>query len=421
MARKKHLIIGAGTAGLSALEKIRAVNSEDEVKLVTMEDCPPYSPASLPYLLSGKITEAKLWMEGEDYFKKLKSTLVKGKQVSSVVPEKRQVVYHDSTSENYDFLLIAAGAETATPPVKGLAEVGALGFRTLADCRKLIQALNGKKDVAILGAGSIGMEVASVLLGRGCHVTIIEKEPGIVSLCYSEEAEVYIRQTFMDRGAEFLTGKTASEVKKKNGRVEIAFSDGKLLRADILVNAAGVRSRTSFLVGSGIKVNSGIVTDNRMRTSADRIYAAGDVAEPPDFFTQQQKVSAILPSAVNQGKVAGANMAGQSLEYEGGIPMTVSNFQGHKAFSIGMALPCGQGYQVIKQTDDQSRKFKKLVFDGERLVGAMYFNENIEPGVIVYLIKKRADISAHKEALFERTRPLTDPWLSSLKFSPAGR
>src|SRR3990170_232418 len=172
MARKKHLIIGAGTAALSALEKIRAVNSEDEVKLVTMEDCPPYSPASLPYLLSGRITEAKLWMEGEDYFKKLKSTLFKGRQVSRVVPEKRQVVYHDGTSENYDFLLIAAGAETAAPPVKGLAEVGALGFRTLADCRKLIQELNGKKDVAILGAGSIGMEVASVLLGRGCHVTI---------------------------------------------------------------------------------------------------------------------------------------------------------------------------------------------------------------------------------------------------------
>src|SRR3972149_3142359 len=175
------------------------------------------------------------------------------------------------------------------------------------------------------------MEVAGALLERGCHVTIIEKEPGIVSLYYNEEAEVYIRQTFMDRGAEFLTGKMASEVKKKNGRVEIALSDGKLLRADILVNASGVRSRTSFLVGSGIKVNSGIVTDNR------------------------------------------------------------------------------------------SRKFKKLVFDGGRLVGAMYFNENIEPGVIVYLIKKRVDISAHKEALFGRTRPLTDPWLSTLKFSPARR
>ena len=92
MAMKKHLIIGCSTAGISALEEIRSITSEDEVKLVTMEDCLPYCPASLPYLLSGKITEADLWMRDEDYFKNLNSILIRGKEVTQVIPEKKEVI-----------------------------------------------------------------------------------------------------------------------------------------------------------------------------------------------------------------------------------------------------------------------------------------------------------------------------------------
>lgn len=116
MTIKKHLIIGAGSAALSALAEIRRVNSEDEVKLITREEHPPYSPAALPYLLSGKITEAELWMKGENHFKNLRSSLVKGKEVAQVVPEQQKVVYSDGISENYDTLLIASGAEPTSPP-----------------------------------------------------------------------------------------------------------------------------------------------------------------------------------------------------------------------------------------------------------------------------------------------------------------
>jgi len=99
MAIKKHLIIGAGPAALSALEEIRRVTSEDEVKLVAREEHPPYSPAALPYLLSGKITEAALWMRGENYFEDLRGSLLRGKEVRQVVPEQQKVVYHDGFAE----------------------------------------------------------------------------------------------------------------------------------------------------------------------------------------------------------------------------------------------------------------------------------------------------------------------------------
>ena len=167
MTTRKHLIIGTGPAGLSALEAIRRITLQDEVKLVSLEDTLPYYPAALPYLLSGKITEDQLWMRDENYFRNKKSTLVRGKEVTQVLPEKQRVIYRDGSSENYDTLLIATGAESMRPQIHGLEEVGAHDFRTLTDCRRILSELNDKKS-AILGAGLVGMKIAAALLERGC-------------------------------------------------------------------------------------------------------------------------------------------------------------------------------------------------------------------------------------------------------------
>ncbi len=420
MAIKKHLIIGAGSAALSALEEIRRVTSKDEVKLVTMDTHLPHSPASLPYLLSGRITEAELWKTDENYFKKLGSTLARGKKVTDIIPEKKKVIYQDKSSENYDTLLIATGSEPVRPAVKGLEAAGVQEFGTLANCRRLLRELRHKKNVAVLGAGMVGMKIATALLERGCQVSVIEKEPNILPLYFNEEAETYIKDIFIGQKARFLTGKAVTAVEREDKKITIALSDGTSLTTDILINASGVKSRISFLDETGIKISDGVLVDKRMRTGVDNIYAAGDVAEARDFFTGKPKINATIPSAVAQGRIAAANMAGADAEYEGSIPMTAFNFLGNQAFSIGLPQPLNGAGQVWKQNDDQKRRFKKLIFNGSRLVGGMFLNENVDPGIIFYLIQTQADIAPHREALFEGTRPLSDPWFSSLKFPPIG-
>lgn len=420
--QKKHLIIGAGPAALSALEAIRRITSQDEVKLVTLEDHLPYSPAALPYVLGGGLTEAQLWLRDEAYFRDQRCTLVRGKEVTRLLPQTKEVIYHDGVLESYDTLLIASGAEPVRPAIEGMEEVGIQHLRTLTDCRRLLGELKTKNRVAILGAGLVGMKIAAALLERGCRVSIVEKEQTLLPLYFSEEAEVYIRQTFIDHKASLFMGKAVSSVKREGEEIKIFLSDGGFLSADILVNATGVKSRIPFLQGTGVRIASGILVDKRMGTSIDQIYAAGDVAEPPDFFSGEPKVSAIIPSAVSQGRVAGANMAGVMAEYEGGIPMTAFDFMGNRAFSIGAPMLQQDRGQVLKQKDGQKKRFKKLVFDGDRLVGGMFVNERVDPGIILHLIKERINLASHKEALFEGTKPLSDPWLSSLKFStPSSR
>lgn len=415
MATKKHLIIGAGPAALSALGAIRQISPHDEVKLVTREDFLPYSPAALSYLISGELEESQLWMRDDSYFKSMKSSLIRGKEINQVVPDKKEVAYRDGSSESYDTLLIASGAEPVKPPVQGMARV-ALDFRTLTDCRSLLRRLKGRKNVAILGSGLVGMKIALALLGRGCRVSIIEKEPGILPLNFNEESEVYIREIFAERGARFFTGKEAKSVKRKDGGVMISLSDGNTIDADILVNAAGVKGRVSFLRGNGVDFASGVLVDSRMRTSAEAVYAAGDVAEAQDFFSGKPRMNANISGAVRQGRVAGANMAGKKAEYEGGIPMAGLSFFGNTAFSIGLAEPRDARMTVMKQKDDLKRCFKQLILSGDRLVGAVFVNQKIDPGIVLHLIRTRVNMTPFKEALFEGTRSLSDPWLNSLKF-----
>lgn len=419
MAKRKHIIIGCGVAALSALKKIREMTIDDEVSLVTMDDYRPYSPASLPSLLSGRLTEACLWMKEENYFKDLRSTLKSGKEVTQVLPDRKKVVYRDGSSEEYDTLLIASGSEPVVPPIQGLKEAGVSSLRTLTDCRRIIQQLKGKNNVAILGAGMVGMAIAAALLEKGYRVSLIEKQSGILSQYFNEEVGDYIRDIFTDHQARFFMGKEVKSIKRMGKKLRIALSDGSSLDTDILINATGVKSRVSFLEGSGVRIGtSGILVDKRMRTNVDHIYVAGDVAEAHDFFTGKPKMNAIIHSAVTQGRIAGANMAGGNAEYEGGIPVMTLHFFENQGFSIGLTAPQSSNGQVYKQADDRKRSFRKLIFEDDRLVGGMFLNDKIDPGIILYLIERRTSMAPYKEALFERTKPLSNPWLSSLKFVP---
>ncbi|MDO8692261.1 MAG: FAD-dependent oxidoreductase [Dehalococcoidia bacterium] len=405
MARK-HLIIGCGSAALSALEKIRSIAPDDEVKLVTLEDCRPYSPTALPYLLSGRIEMDALWMRPEGYFEGLGTTLSRGKEVTGVSPSAKEVIYKDGGREQYDTLLIATGSEPLRPPIKGLEEAGFLGFRSFEDYLGLSEKLAGKKRVAVLGGGLIGMEVAIALLETGHQVHIVEKEPRLLPLYFDAQAESLIREVFQREGAQLHTGLEATGVQKQKGVVKISLSDGAAIEADLLVTAVGVRTKAGFLASSGVKVNRGIVVDEQMQTSVPDIYAAGDAAEAPGFFGETAQ-NPILPSAVAQGKAAGAAMAGRPEPYERWIPMNAFNFFGYMAFSVGLSMPQDKDVQVSTTSGRKSKSYGKLVLKDGRLTGAMFLNVEADPGVLIYLIRKKVDISAYQQALLEKPREVS--------------
>lgn len=409
MTKRKHLIIGCGSAGLTAAEEIRRINSEDEIKVVTSEDYLPYSPTILPYLLSGRTDETKLPMRKDDYFDNINATFVRGKEVIRLLSEAKEVMYKDGETETFDTLLIASGSRPVKPDIKGLDKVGFLPFHTLGDFRILQRQLIGRKDITIYGGGLVAMELAIALLEAGYPVRLVVRSR-ILRRYFDPAAESLIRAIFLSRGAHLLLGKEISEVNRRNGKIQIALSKGSSVHSDILVCCIGVNARSDFIKGSGVSVNKGILVDHRMMTNIKDVYAAGDVAEAPDFFTGEYGMNQTIISAMRQGRIAGSNMAGVTAEYEGWISSNIFNFFGNTAFSAGLSTPTGGDYQVLFEEDDQKNQFKKLVYDGDRLVGGMFLNVDLDPGVILYLIDRKVNIGAHKQMLFEQPREISR-WL----------
>ncbi|MFC2073081.1 NAD(P)/FAD-dependent oxidoreductase [Chloroflexota bacterium] len=409
MSKIKHIIIGSGPAALSAVDKIRSLNEDDEIKIVSRENNLPYSPAILPHLLAGRTTEDDIWLRDKEYFRKTKVTFASGKEVTQVLPENKQVVYRDGDVDEYDNLLIASGAEPATLPIKGLNEDGFLNFHTLDDYYGLNRMLEGGTEVAILGAGMVAMELAMALAEKGNKVKVIGRGRPLRAY-FDEQAGGYIRDIFVNNGVQITTGKNIREVKIYRQGIEVDCVDGDVFKADLLVSCLGVRPRLALLEGSGIRVNQGILVDNQMRTNLENIYAAGDVAEAPDFFYKRPGISAVLPSAIAQGKVAGANMAGEKCNYEGWISMNLLNIFENSAFSVGITMPKDDDGEMFEEKDDGKRYFKRLITRDNKIFGAMFVNVELDPGVILYLIEKRVDIGAYKEVLFEQPKEISR-WL----------
>ncbi len=398
---KKHIIIGAGSAGISALETIRGITPDDQVVVITREDFLPYSPTALPYLLSGRIKKTDIAMRSEGFFPGMKITLVKGKEVVDLRPDRKEILYGDGQSETYDTLLIATGSAPVKPGIEGIEQIDYFNFHHLGDCERLLQSLETRKEVMVLGAGLVGMEVAAALLEKGHCVKIVEKEPRLLPLSFDEEAEAFIRDIFVSHGAQIFTGETVIGVGKKGDRVETRLSGSGIVEADLVICAVGVQANTPLARKAGIKINRGILVDDRMRTNIPDVYAAGDVAEAKNFFTGEAGMNLIIPSAVNQGEIAGANMAGKEAEYGGWISKNIFHFFEYAACSLGLATAQDSSFQIMKAKDESSRQFKKLVYKDGVLVGAMFLNTDVDPGVILYLIKEKVNIARYREALFK--------------------
>jgi len=406
LEKKKHIIIGCGTAALAALKQMRKNNSEDEIKLVTMEPHLPYSPTSLPYLISGKIKESEIPMVSDDFFDQMKAVWVRGKRVDHVDTEKGEVLYDSRERESYDTLLIATGSEPVLPPIPGLENEQVLQMRVLDHARDLMKRMKGTQAAIILGAGLIGMHVAECLAEHGVQVKVVEMLPRILPAYFDEDASGMIQRVLEKHGVSFFVGRRAKEVAWKKRSAEVSLEEGEPLQTDLLMVATGVRPRVAFLNGSDVKIKDGILVDSTMKTSVENVFAAGDVAEAKSFLTGEHGLNPILPNAAEQGKVAGSNMVGEKKEYSGWLPMNTFNFFGHRAVSVGKILPAKDD-EVLLEKDDKNGTYRKIVCRQDRLLGATFLDTDVDAGVFQYLIRGRVEIGPHKKTLIRQPREVS--------------
>jgi len=242
------------------------------------------------------------------------------------------------------------------------------------------------------------------LVDRGARLSVVAGRSGQILRSMMTPLGSGILQRWLEsRGVEVITHGKSLRIEPGPRLV----MDTRTIEADLIILATGVKPNVSFLEGTGAEVRSGIVVDEHMRTSVPGIYAAGDVAQGRDFSTGQWTVHALQPTATEHGRIAGMNMAGQELAYQGSLSMNVLDTLGLISHTFGLweGVPGGS---VAEVADAEHSLYTRLCFDGDQLVGAITIGHPHHVGAIRGLIQTRRHLGAWKERLMQEPQRVMD-------------
>ena len=394
----RHVIIGAGPAGVVAAETLRRHDRSSEIVILGDEPEPPYSRMALPYLLAENVGEPGTYLRhGDAHFEKL-SIDVRRARVRGADPANRTLTTADGTGLAWDRLLIATGAHPIKPPIEGIDSDGVENCWTLADARRILSGARPGDRVVLMGAGFIGCIVLEALAARGVDLVVVEMAERMLPRMMDEAGGAMIARWCESKGVTVRTGTRVAEIVRSNGSLSLATDQGEPIEADLVVCATGVSSNVDFLDGTGIDCDAGILVDHRLRTSADGVWAAGDVAQGPDFSTGRQEVHAIQPTAVEHGRIAALNMAGIDTPFRGSLSMNVLNTLGLVSSSFGLWMGVEGGERSVAADDTRSR-YLRLEFEEDRIVGALALGLTQHVGVLRGLIQTRVRLGSWMEKL----------------------
>jgi NAD(P)H-nitrite reductase large subunit len=364
----RHVIVGGGTAGHNAINTIRQEEGErSEIVLVSAER--PYSRMVLPYYLGRTIAESHVFTATPAKLGRLGVTAHLGRRAASLDAKAGKLTLDDGAVLEYDDLLVATGSSPVRPPVPGADGAGIHSFWTLDQARRVLAEIGPGSHVVMVGAGFIAFTILNSILALGAKLTIVEIAPQILPRMIDRQGASLVEAWLRKHGVEIRTGATLAGIDAHAGRRRLRFKDGADLDADVVIMATGIRTNLEWLKDSGVRVNRGVVVDDHLRSSVENVYAAGDVAEGRDLVTGQPDVHAIEPTAMEHGRVAGANMAGRDVAYRGSLLMNIVEVCHLDVASFGRWDD--PAAELMLAVDPDRPAYRKLLWHGDRLTGAM--------------------------------------------------
>ena len=390
----KILIIGAGPAGVSVAETVRAHDASAEILMLSAEPYPPYAPpAMIDHFLTG--SQAHLW-RGTDWPERMGVDYRSGAVVTGVDPGAHRITLADGETLDYDRLVIATGSRLYAP-IEGADLPGVYNFKSLSAAEELVNHVRRgeAKSALIVGAGFIGMEIALLLCELGVSVVQVEMLDQVMPRMLDADTAGVALAIMRERGVDVrLNTKATAFV--GDGRAEgVRLESGETLQADLFIAATGVRPTVDFLEGSGVAVRWGITVDEYLRTTAPDIYAAGDVVEARDRLTGEAYVHAIFPNAVAQGQTVGLNLLGYEVPYEGADRMNSLKHLGLPIMAVGLK----EGDEVLQMRRDGV--IRTLYLKEKRLVGFQLVGDVRAAGVLRTLMNRGEDLSRYRDRLLE--------------------
>lgn len=397
MAKPVFLIVGASLAGAKAAEELRAYGFDGRLMLIGAEPERPYErpPLTKDYL-RGESERAKAYVHPGDFYARQEIELVTGVTVTAIEPGAAQVTLDDGRELGYDRLLLATGAQPRRIGVPGAGLDGICYLRTLADCDQLRARLDAGGRVVVAGAGWIGSEFAASARQRGLEVTVIDPQPLPNERIFGTEIGAFYRDVHDQHGITLLLGEGIDSFEGNGAVAQVWTTGGRRIECDFAVVGIGVVPRTGLASDAGLATGNGIVVDDKLQTSAPRIFAAGDVANAWHPFYQRPIRVEHWANALHQGPAAARAMLGHPVSYDH-IPYFFSD-----QYNVGMEY---SGY---------APHWDEVVFRGDP-AGGEFIAFWLRDGRVAAGINVNVwDVNEHIQALIRSRQPtdaaaLADP------------
>lgn len=330
--QKKTIIIGGVAVGASVAARLRRLDENMEIVIFEKGEFISFANCGLPYHIGEVIKEREsLILQTPKAMKdRFELDVRVFSEVTKVDPVAMKVTVNSKDKgvyeETYDYLVISPGSKPMKPPIKGIDSKKVLTLRDIKDMDaiKSLVDKNTKGKAIVIGGGFIGVEAAENMIERGLDVMLVEAAPHILAP-FDTELSLIMEKELSENGISLYINDGVTEFTEVGEKIHVTLKSGKVLEGDFVVSAIGVSPDTTFLKDSGIEMGprGHIITDKRMRTNFENIYAGGDAVEITDYITGGRTTIPLAGPANRQGRIIADNISGMSTEYKGSIGTSI--------------------------------------------------------------------------------------------------
>ncbi len=389
------VVLGNGISGIIFAKTLREIDHDVEIDVFAKERYHYYPRPNLIDFLAERIPHERLFAFAEDWYTKQNIRIHLSEPVKKILPGSRQIELGHGKREKYDRLIIANGSFSFVPPFQGTEKKGIFTLWSIDDAYKILEYLENHPNVAVIGGGLLGLEIARALMTKGAQVKVVEFFDRLLPRQLDVEGASILQHQIERMGIKVRVGTATEAFLGKDEVRGLRFKGNDEWDADMALVAAGSRPDIALVRDAGLETDRGLVVDDYLQTSDPSIYGVGDVVQHKD------RVYGIIPASFEQARSAAHNVIGQRKKYLGTIPSNTLKVVGIHLASVGVVNPEKGKFEELRKEIKEEGIYKKIVLQDGVIVGAIWMGTKNGVNQITRIIGQKADVSKWKNTILE--------------------
>lgn len=385
------VVIGSGQAAIQTVMSLKRNEFTGSIKVIGEEDHLPYQrpPLSKDFLLEEYKPE-RVSLKKKEFYEENGVDLILGKRAESIDTILKEITLSDENRIRYDQLIIATGSRVRKLNVPGSDKKGIYYLRDLDDANALKQRLKKNKKMVIVGAGYIGLEVASVAASLGVEVTVIEMANRVMNRTVDPMISSYYQKLHESHGVKIHLDNGLKAFEGGDSVNAVLCSDGLMLEAELVVIGAGVLPNQEIAIEAGLECNNGIMVNEFGETSTAHVYACGDCTNHPNKGLNTRLRLESVHNAMEQSKTVANTIMGNKEPYDQ-VPWFWSDQYDHKLQLVGIS---GDHDEVVMRGLESEQKFLLFYLKNSELIAVNAINSSKEFLICRKLVANKVKISS---------------------------